>query len=196
MKVQPMSDELLVQKYIQGDHKCFQLLVKRYKRKLYGYIYVAVKDPMVADDLFQETFLKVVTTLNSGSYREEGKFIQWIMRIAHNQIIDYFRKGNKFPQASVIGNEDEDIFSYISSDEPNMEESLVTDQINSTLNYLVEQLPDDQREVLKMRIYYDMSFKEISEETNVSINTALGRMRYALINLRRMIKDREEVLIS
>jgi RNA polymerase sigma-70 factor (ECF subfamily) len=196
MKVQPMSDELLVQKYIQGDHKCFQLLVKRYKRKLYGYIYVAVKDPMVADDLFQETFLKVVTTLNSGSYREEGKFIQWIMRIAHNQIIDYFRKGNKFPQASVIGNDDEDIFSYISSDEPNMEESLVTDQINSTLNYLVEQLPDDQREVLKMRIYYDMSFKEISEETNVSINTALGRMRYALINLRRMIKDREEVLIS
>lgn len=196
MKVQPMSDELLVQKYIQGDHKCFQLLVKRYKRKLYGYIYVAVKDPMVADDLFQETFLKVVTTLNSGSYREEGKFIQWIMRIAHNQIIDYFRKGNKFPQASVIGNEDEDIFSYISSDEPNMEESLITDQINSTLNYLVEQLPDDQREVLKMRIYYDMSFKEISEETNVSINTALGRMRYALINLRRMIKDREEVLIS
>ncbi len=196
MKVQPMSDELLVQKYIQGDHKCFQLLVKRYKRKLYGYIYVAVKDPMVADDLFQETFLKVVTTLNSGSYREEGKFIQWIMRIAHNQIIDYFRKGNKFPQASVIGNDDEDIFSYISSDEPNMEESLITDQINSTLNYLVEQLPDDQREVLKMRIYYDMSFKEISEETNVSINTALGRMRYALINLRRMIKDREEVLIS
>jgi len=196
MKAQPMSDELLVQNYIQGDHKCFQQLVKRYKRKLYGYIYVAVKDPMVADDLFQETFLKVVTTLNSGSYREEGKFIQWIMRIAHNQIIDYFRKGNKFPQVSVIGNEDDDIFAYISSDEPNMEECLVTDQINSTLNYLVEQLPDDQREVLKMRIYYDMSFKEISEETNVSINTALGRMRYALINLRRMIKDREEVLIS
>ncbi|MDX9932431.1 MAG: RNA polymerase sigma factor [Bacteroidales bacterium] len=196
MKAQPMSDELLVQKYIQGDHKCFQLLLKRYKRKLYGYIYVAVKDSMVADDLFQETFLKVVTTLNSGSYREEGKFIQWLMRIAHNQIIDYFRKGNRFPQASTAGCEEEDIFTFISDEVPNVEDRMITDQIHSTLNHLVEQLPDDQKEVLKMRIYYDLSFKEIAEETNVSINTALGRMRYALINLRRMIKDREEVLIS
>jgi RNA polymerase sigma-70 factor (ECF subfamily) len=196
MKAQTMSDELLVQKYIQGDHRSFQVLVKRYKRKLYGYIYVAVKDAMVADDLFQETFLKVVTTLNSGTYREEGKFIQWLMRIAHNQIIDYFRKGNRFSQVSTVGNEEDDIFAFISDEEPNVEERLISDQINVTLNQLVEQLPDDQKEVLKMRIYYDLSFKEIAEETNVSINTALGRMRYALINLRRMIQDREEVLIS
>lgn len=196
MKTQPMSDELLVHNYIQGDHKCFQLLVKRYRRKLYGYIYVAVKDQMVADDLFQETFLKVVTTLQSGSYREEGKFIQWLMRIAHNQIIDYFRKGSKFQQVTASGEDEDDVFTFIASEEANIEEQMITDQIHSTLGYMVDLLPEDQKEVLKMRIYYDMSFKEIAEETNVSINTALGRMRYALINLRRMIKDKEEVLIS
>ncbi|PKP02748.1 MAG: RNA polymerase subunit sigma-24 [Bacteroidetes bacterium HGW-Bacteroidetes-6] len=196
MKTQPMSDELLVRNYINGDHKCFQKLVSRYRRKLYGYIYIAVKDSMVADDIFQDTFLKVVTTLQSGSYREEGKFIQWIMRIAHNQIIDYFRKNNKFPQVSVNNDSEDDVFTFISSEEPNVEDRMITDQIHSTLGNLVEMLPDDQREVLKMRIYYDMSFKEIAEETNVSINTALGRMRYALINLRRIIKDKEGVLIS
>jgi RNA polymerase sigma-70 factor (ECF subfamily) len=196
MKAQPMSDELLVHNYIQGDHKCFQQLVKRYRRKLYGYIYIAVKDTMIADDIFQDTFLKVVTTLQSGSYREEGKFIQWIMRIAHNQIIDYFRKNNKFPLVSVSSDSEDDVFTFISSEEPNVEDRMITEQIHSTLGNMVEMLPDDQREVLKMRIFYDMSFKEISEETNVSINTALGRMRYALINLRRMIKDKEGVLIS
>ncbi len=196
MKAQPMSDELLVHNYLNGDHSSFQLLVKRYRRKLYGYIYVAVKDAMVADDLFQETFLKVVTTLQSGTYREEGKFIQWIMRIAHNQIIDYFRKGSKFQQVTATPSEEDDVFTFISSEDPNVEERMITDQIHSTLGYLVEQLPEDQREVLKMRIYYDMSFKDIAEETNVSINTALGRMRYALINIRRMIRDKEEVLIS
>ena len=194
MKAQPMSDELLVKNYIQGNHECFMQLVKRYRRKLYGYIYVAVKDAMVADDLFQETFLKVINTLNSGSYREEGKFIQWLMRIAHNQIIDYFRKSSKMYQVSSIGENDDDIFLTISDENPNIEETMITSQMHSTLNYLVEQLPEEQKEVLKMRFYDNLSFKEIAEETNVSINTALGRMRYAIINLRKMIKDKEGVL--
>lgn len=195
MKAQPMSDELLVKNYIQGNHECFMQLVKRYRRKLYGYIYVAVKDAMVADDLFQETFLKVINTLNSGSYREEGKFIQWLMRIAHNQIIDYFRKSSKMYQVSSIGENDDDIFLTISDENPNIEETMITSQMHSTLNYLVEQLPEEQKEVLKMRFYDNLSFKEIAEETNVSINTALARMRYAIINLRKMIKDKEGVLM-
>lgn len=195
MKAQPMSDELLVKNYIQGNHECFMQLVKRYRRKLYGYIYVAVKDAIVADDLFQETFLKVINTLNSGSYREEGKFIQWLMRIAHNQIIDYFRKSSKMYQVSSIGENDDDIFLTISDENPNIEETMITSQMHSTLNYLVEQLPEEQKEVLKMRFYDNLSFKEIAEETNVSINTALGRMRYAIINLRKMIKDKEGVLM-
>jgi RNA polymerase sigma-70 factor (ECF subfamily) len=148
---------------------------------------------MVADDLFQETFFKVINTLKSGNYNEEGKFIQWVMRIAHNQIIDYFRRGKKYP---IVREEDDyDIFGSIARDDFNAEEVMINDQINTTLRGLVELLPDEQKEVLKMRIFYNLSFKEIAEETDVSINTALGRMRYALINLRKFIKDKESVLI-
>lgn len=189
----PMSDELLVKNFIQGDPNSFSQLLEKHRRKVFSYIFVSVKDSMIADDLFQETFFKVISTLKSGNYKEEGKFIQWVMRIAHNQIIDYFRRGKKYP---IVREESEyDIFSSVSMSETNAEDHMITEQINSTLHSLVEKLPDEQKEVLKMRIFYNLSFKEIAEETGVSINTALGRMRYALINLRRFIKDKESVLI-
>ena len=188
-----MSDELLVKNFIQGDPNSFSQLLEKHRRKVFSYILVSVKDAMIADDLFQETFLKVISTLKSGKYKEEGKFIQWVMRIAHNQIIDFFRRGKKYP--IVREENDYDIFSSVSMNETNAEDQMITEQINSTLHSLVEKLPDEQKEVLKMRIFYNLSFKEIAEETDVSINTALGRMRYALINLRRFIKDKESVLI-
>lgn len=193
MNTSLVSDKLLIKSFIQGDHSSFTKLLEKYRRKVYSYILVSVKDSDVADDLFQETFVKVITTLKSGSYKEEGKFIQWVMRIAHNQIIDYFRRGRRFP---IVQEEDDyDIFGVIARDDQNVEEEMITEQINSTLRELIELLPDEQKEVLKMRIFYNFSFKEIAEETDVSINTALGRMRYALINLRKFIKDKESLLI-
>lgn len=194
MNTSPMSDELLIKNFIQGDHGSFTQLLEKHRRKVFSYILVSVKDSMVADDLFQETFFKVINTLKSGNYKEEGKFIQWVMRIAHNQIIDYFRRGKKYP---IVREEDDyDIFGTIARDDNNAEDDMITEQINSTLHELVELLPEEQKEVLKMRIFYNLSFKEIAEETDVSINTALGRMRYALINLRKFIKDKESVLIA
>lgn len=193
MNTQHVSDEELIRLYLKGDQSSFAQLLKRHQRKVFSYILMAVKDNALADDIFQETFFKVITTLKSGTYKEEGKFIQWSMRIAHNLIIDHFRREKKYP---VIGQkEDFDIFETIQIFDINVEDQMVTDQIHDDLRRLVEMLPSEQKEVLIMRHYNDMSFKEIAEETNVSINTALGRMRYALLNLRRYIRDREEVLL-
>lgn len=193
MNTQHVSDEELIRLYLKGDQSGFAQLLKRHQRKVFSYILMAVKDNALADDIFQETFFKVITTLKSGTYKEEGKFIQWSMRIAHNLIIDHFRREKKYP---VIGQkEDFDIFETIQIFDINVEDQMVTDQIHDDLRRLVEMLPSEQKEVLIMRHYNDMSFKEIAEETNVSINTALGRMRYALLNLRRYIRDREEVLL-
>jgi len=152
-----------------------------------------VQDRDVAEDIFQDTFVKIINTLKMGKYNEEGKFLPWSMRIAHNLIIDYFRKGNRMP---TFQNTDEfDIFSVLGDPTGNVENHMIKDQIHSDVRKLVEQLPEDQKEVLKMRIYGEMSFKEISEQTSVSINTALGRMRYALINLRKLI-DQNKIILT
>jgi RNA polymerase sigma-70 factor (ECF subfamily) len=151
-----------------------------------------VKEKELAEDLFQDTFIKVINTIRSGQYKEEGKFIQWVMRIAHNLIIDHFRKAKRIP---TIGNSDEyDIFDRVKIPVESVEELLITEQIHKDVKKLIEYLPREQKEVLVMRHYGDMSFKDIAEVTNVSINTALGRMRYALINLRKLVKDNQVIL--
>uniref|UniRef100_UPI004048C5E9 RNA polymerase sigma factor n=1 Tax=Polaribacter sp. TaxID=1920175 RepID=UPI004048C5E9 len=185
-------DSLLISKYIQGEEFALEILIKRHQQRLFSFIYSKVKDRDVTEDIFQDTFIKVIRTLKRGRYNEEGKFLPWIMRIAHNLIIDYFRKSNRMPS---FKNTDEfDIFSVLSDGVFNAENRLINEQIHTDVRALVEELPDEQKQVLLMRIYNDMSFNEISENTGVSINTALGRMRYALINLRKLIEKNKIIL--
>jgi RNA polymerase sigma-70 factor (ECF subfamily) len=153
-----------------------------------------VKDHETAQDVFQDTFFKVINTLKSGTYKEEGKFIQWVMRIAHNLVIDFFRKGKKFP--TIEPKDENDVFDFLDMAEPSIEDIMIDEQISYNVRRLVDQLPPEQKEVLIMRHYLDMSFKDIAERTGVSINTALGRMRYAIINLRKLIKNKEHVLMK
>ena len=190
----PIEDSILVQDYISGDEKALEVLINRHNQRITSFIYSKVMDRDVAEDIFQDTFIKVIKTLKKGTYSEEGKFLPWVMRIAHNLIIDYFRKNKRMPRFE--GNEEFNIFSVLGDDKLNAEKQLIKDQIDSDLSKLIEELPDDQKEVLVMRIYRDMSFKEISENTGVSINTALGRMRYALINLRKIIERHNIVLTN
>ena len=192
MKYQPSSDSILVSNYINGDEYALELLIIRHKQKLYNFIYAKVYDRDVAEDIFQDTFIKVIRTLKRGAYNEEGKFLPWVMRISHNLVIDYFRKNNRMPKFDNTG--DFSIFSVLSDTSLNAEKSLIKEQVESDVRRLVDELPEDQREVLLMRIYNDMSFKEISDRTGVSINTALGRMRYALINIRKMVEEKEVIL--
>jgi RNA polymerase sigma-70 factor (ECF subfamily) len=190
-----ISDKELIGSYLNGDENSLEILIRRHKRKVFAYIMMIVKDDQLADDLFQDTFIKVINTIRSGSYKEEGKFIQWVMRIAHNLIIDHFRREKRIP---VVDNnhDDFDIFDRVRGGDPSIEESLVTKQIHEDVRALIELLPPDQKQVLTMRHYYNMSFKDIAEATDVSINTALGRMRYALINLRKMIREKKLILTS
>lgn len=191
---QLIDDQTLVNLYIKGDESALETLLLRHKRKIFSYIMLTIKDKELAQDIFQDTFFKVINTLKKGQYNEEGKFLPWVMRIAHNLMIDTFRNDKKMPTISGGTNsdgEDFDIFSIIPMEDKNAEQSIEQSQIRKDIRKLIEQLPAEQREVLMMRHYYDMSFKEISEQTNVSINTALGRMRYALINLRKMIEEKE-----
>ncbi|MBT8321714.1 MAG: sigma-70 family RNA polymerase sigma factor [Eudoraea sp.] len=190
----PIEDSILVQDYISGDEKALEVLINRHNQRITSFIYSKVMDRDIAEDIFQDTFIKVIKTLKKGTYSEEGKFLPWVMRIAHNLIIDHFRKNKRMPRFE--GNEEFNIFSVLGDDKLNAEKQLIKDQIDSDLSKLIEELPDDQKEVLVMRIYRDMSFKEISENTGVSINTALGRMRYALINLRKIIERHNIVLTS
>jgi len=187
------SDEHLVKEFIDGSQNAFNLLMNRHREKVYSYIFYLVKDADSAQDVFQDTFFKVINTLKSGSYKEEGKFIQWVMRIAHNLVIDLFRKGKKFP--TIESNDENDVFNFLDFSEPSVEDLMISDQISYNVRRLVDQLPPEQKEVLIMRHYMDMSFKDIADRTDVSINTALGRMRYAIINLRKMIKGKESVLM-
>lgn len=187
-------DSELVRDYISGDEKALEILINRHNQRITSFIYSKVLDRDVTEDIFQDTFIKVIKTLKKGNYSEEGKFLPWVMRIAHNLIIDYFRKNKRMPKFE--GNEDFNIFSVIGDEKLNVEKQLIKDQIDTDLRYLIEELPDDQKEVLLMRIYQDMSFKEISENTGVSINTALGRMRYALINLRKIIEKHNIILTN
>jgi len=187
------SDAILVKAYISGDEKALEILVLRHKSRVHNFIYSKVLDGDLAEDIFQDTFIKVIRTLKKGTYNEEGKFLPWLMRIAHNLIIDHFRKSNRMPKFESKDKEF-DIFSMLKDSGLNAEKQLIVDQISSDVRKLVDELPDDQREVVFMRLFKDMSFKEIAENTNVSINTALGRMRYAIINLRRLVVEHKIVL--
>lgn len=189
-----IEDSVLVKQYISGEEKALETLINRHNQKILSFIYSKVLDRDVAEDIFQDTFIKVIKTLKRGSYSEEGKFLPWVMRIAHNLIIDHFRKNKRMPKFE--GSEEFNIFSVIKDDKLNVEKQMIKDQIDSDLTYLIDELPDDQKEVLIMRIYKDMSFKEIAENTDVSINTALGRMRYALINLRKIVERNNIVLTN
>ena len=187
------TDATLVNAYIQGSEKSLSILITRHQHRIYSFIYSKVFDKDVAEDVFQDTFIKVINTLKRGKYNEEGKFLPWVMRIAHNLVIDHFRKNKRMPKFE--NNGDFNIFSVLSDGDLNIETQLIKDQIECDVQELIKELPEDQLEVLTMRIYKDMSFKEISESTGVSINTALGRMRYALINLRKII-DKHNLILT
>ncbi|MEX0998328.1 MAG: sigma-70 family RNA polymerase sigma factor [Flavobacteriaceae bacterium] len=188
------SDALLVSAYIDGNEKALSELIERHKQRVYSFIYSKVSDRDITEDIFQDTFIKVIKTLKRGAYNEEGKFLPWVMRISHNLIIDHFRKNNRMPKFA--NNGDFNIFSVLSDDDLNAERKIIKGQVEEDLRRLIQELPEDQKEVLIMRLYKDMSFKEISEQTGVSINTALGRMRYALINLRKVIEKHNIVLVN
>lgn len=194
MKYSMNSDALLISAYVNGDESALGELIARHKDRIYRFIYSKVYDRDVTEDIFQDTFVKVINTLKRGSYNEEGKFLPWVMRIAHNLVIDYFRRNNRMPKFE--SNDDFNIFPVLSDGNLNAERSMIKDQVEKDVQRLIEELPEDQKEVLIMRIYKDMSFKEISEQTGVSINTALGRMRYALINLRKVIERNQIVLTN
>jgi len=189
-----IPDAALVRDYMDGDEKSLSILIKRHQSKIYGFIYSKVTDRDIADDIFQDTFIKVIKTLKSNSYNEEGKFLPWVMRISHNLIVDHFRRNKKMPMYRET--EEFSIFSIMTDNSPNVENRIITEQVESDLQRIIEQLPDDQREVLQMRIYQDLSFKEIADLTGVSINTALGRMRYALMNLRKVIEKNKIILTN
>ncbi|KAF2508456.1 RNA polymerase sigma factor [Flavobacterium sp. P21] len=188
-----IPDALLVKNYIDGNEVALSTLIKRHESKIYGFIYSKIADRDISNDIFQDTFIKVIKTLKSNSYNEEGKFLPWVMRISHNLIVDHFRKTKKMPMYRET--EEFSIFSVMSDDSLTIEGKMILDQVEIDLKRLIEELPDDQKEVLVMRMYQDMSFKEISELTDVSINTALGRMRYALMNLRKII-DKHQIILT
>ena len=187
-------DSKLVSDYINGNEISLEILIKRHQQRLFSFIYSKVKNKDITEDIFQDTFIKVIRTLKKGNYNEEGKFLPWVVRISHNLIIDYFRKSNRMPK---FRNTDEfDIFSVLGDGVLNAEKKIIKEQIHADVRELVNELPEEQRQVLIMRMYNDMSFNEISENTGVSINTALGRMRYALINLRKLIEKNKIILVN
>jgi RNA polymerase sigma-70 factor (ECF subfamily) len=188
-----IPDSLLVKSYTEGNETALSILIKRHESKIYGFIYSKIADRDISNDIFQDTFIKVIKTLKNNSYNEEGKFLPWVMRIAHNLIVDHFRKNKKMPLFRET--EEFSIFSIMSDDSLTMESKMIIDQVEVDLKKLIQELPDDQKEVVIMRMYQDMSFKEISEITGVSINTALGRMRYALMNLRKII-DKHQIILT
>ncbi|WP_320815725.1 RNA polymerase sigma factor [Flavobacterium sp.] len=189
-----LSDGVLVKNYIEGDENSLSILIKRHQSKIYGFIYSKINDKDLCEDVFQDTFIKVIKTLKAKSYNEEGKFLPWVMRIAHNLVIDHFRKSKRMRFQR--DTDEYSVFSLISDTSLNVESQIILEQVELDLSKLIEELPEDQKEVLKMRIYQDLSFKEIAETTGVSINTALGRMRYAIINLRKVIEKNQIVLTN
>ena len=193
MNAQVLSDQVLLNHYLSGDRSAISKLIERHSRRVRDYINMMVKDRDVADDIFQETFIKAVRVIDEGRYTDNGKFLSWILRIAHNQVIDHFRaqRQNKAVTESEAGY---DVLGTLRFAERTVEDEMVGAQIERDIRALVKQLPDEQREVVMMRYFSGLSFKEIAEQTDVSINTALGRMRYALINLRKMIKEKNMVL--
>ena len=193
MNLKKLSDQQLLNEYLSGDKSAISTLIDRHRRRVSDYIYMMVKNREIADDIFQDTFIKVIRFVDEGRYTENGKFLSWVLRIAHNQVIDHFRQTkqqNKLTEADA----GYDILNNTRFSDRTVEDRMVSDQIEEDVRRLVEFLPDEQREVVMMRYYNNLSFKEIAEQTNVSINTALGRMRYALINLRKMIQEKQLVL--
>ncbi len=192
-RINELNDNELVQRFVEGDQNSLEVLIHRHKNRVYSYILLIVKNQELAEDIFQETFIKVIRSLKRGKYVENGKFVSWVLRISHNLIIDHFRKEKL--QGTVSNDSIEvDLFNSQKFSEATIEDQMVNSQILSEVKDLVKELPEDQQQVIYMRHYMDMSFKEIAEQTGVSINTALGRMRYALINLRKLIKEKNLTL--
>ena len=189
-----IPDSKLVSNYIHGNEGSLEILIKRHQQRLFSSIYSKVKNKDITEDIFQDTFIKVIRTLKKGNYNEEGKFLPWLLRIAHNLVIDYFRKSNRMPKFR--NTEEFDIFSVLGDGVLNAEKKIIKEQIHADVKALINELPEEQKQVLLMRMYNDMSFNEISENTGVSINTALGRMRYALINLRKLIEKNNIILVN
>lgn len=187
------TDAELVSDYIKGNEASLSILITRHQQRIYSFVYSKVYDKDITEDIFQDTFIKVIRTLKRGGYNEEGKFLPWVMRIAHNLVIDHFRKNKRMPKFDNSG--EFSIFSVLSDSDLNAEKQIIKDQVESDVRRLIEELPEDQKDVLVMRIYKEMSFKEIALKTDVSINTALGRMRYALINLRKLI-DKHNIILT
>lgn len=190
MKARDLSDQELIQQFIDGKQSCLEILINRYKNRIYTYILLTVRKPDVADDIFQDTFIKVINSLKKNKYVDNGKFASWVTRIAHNLVIDYFRKEKKL-NINRNNNEETDIFNSKKFSEKTIEDEIISTQITNDIKKIIEELPAEQREIILMRHYMDLSFKEIAEETGVSINTALGRMRYAIINLRKIIDEKK-----
>jgi len=188
------SDSELVALYINGNEEVLEKLLKRHRDKIFGFIYSKVRNQELTEDLFQDTLFKVVRTLKKGKYIEEGKFLSWVIRIAHNIIIDYYRKQNKMRK--VYESEDFSMFDILHDKSLDAEKQMIRNQMIDKIRVLIEQLPTDQKTVLKMRMYEELSFQEIADKTNVSINTALGRMRYALINIRKIIEEYQIKLVE
>jgi len=184
-----LSDQELVERYRKGSQESIEVLIKRHKNKVYTYILMTVKNAALTEDLFQDTFIKVIRSLDAGRYQENGRFLSWVIRIAHNLIIDHYRKQN---QLNTYSNDDyeNDLFNNQKLSDRTVEEEMVREQIHQDVRKLIDYLPEEQREVVVLRHYAGLSFKEIADHTNVSINTALGRMRYALINMRKLIEEK------
>jgi len=193
-KIKFYSDSKLVAMYINGDESVLEKLLHRHRDKIFGFIYSKVRNQELTEDLFQDTLFKVVRTLKKGKYIEEGKFLSWVIRIAHNIIIDHYRKQNKMK--NVYESEDFSMFDILHDDDLDAEKQMIRKQMIAKIRILIEQLPSDQKTVLKMRMYEELSFQEIAEKTQVSINTALGRMRYALINIRKIIEENNIKLVE
>jgi len=190
-----LPDTLLVKNYIAGDENSLAILIERHQKKIYNFIYSKISDRDIADDIFQDTFIKVIKNLKSKtSYNEEGKFLSWVMRIAHNLVVDYFRDNKKMPM--LRSNDEYSVFSVIFDSSPNIEDKMLNYHIEKDLQKVIDTLPNDQKEVLIMRYYQNYSFKEISELTGVSVNTALGRMRYAITNMRKTIEKNNIILTN
>jgi len=195
MSIHNHSDYDLIKQYLGGNSSSLEILISRHKNKVFSYILMVVKNRELAEDIFQDTFIKVIKSLQSGKYSEEGRFVSWVMRIAHNLVIDFYRKDKHL---KTISDDETEVPLFNSSkfSDKNIEEELVIDQVHEDVKVLVEQLPDEQKEVVMLRYYYDLSFKEIADHTNVSINTALGRMRYAIINMRKLMEKSNIDLIT
>lgn len=192
MDVIQTTDKQLILDYLAGNDRAFEVLLNRHRDKIFSSIYLFVKDQDLAEDIFQDVFIKIIDTLRKGKYNHEGKFLQWALRISYNMCVDNFRRSKR--RTKVSASETFDIFDVLESKDDNMETTIIKSQMHKKVRHLVDQLPPEQREVVILRHYADMSFKEISQLTRVSINTALGRMRYALINMRKMVGEKELLL--